>query len=962
MATHRRRLIAATVLALALSAAVFPTRGVAQVRTLPEDAILRQPVGDRDSGDRFGHAVAILLDRRIVVGAPGDDERGTDAGAVYVFDRIEDAWHLTAKIAPESLEAGDRFGTAVAVSYSDMVVGAPGDDRVHDEQGTRIGTAIDRGAAYIFSNVSGTWTLQHRFEPRVPPNEPAGGPQPGPGDNYGSSVAITSGFRYLIAAPLTDGGTADVGVVYAHQYDGQIAQRFYITDAMVAAGAPAPGGGRFGAALGTPDSGFVVIVGQPYAGNDEAGWVHTYRLNFGGRFGGFSFGHEGAVTAPQGTAGAGRGLGSSVAVSFTGAYAAGAPQGVRSGAASVGTAFTFINGVPPATPADVRTLPSAGAPDGFGAAVAMRQDLLFVASVASGAPGTPVAGFDRLTTGEWEQALSLSPTSVPIGSDFGASLSASDTFVAVGSPGADPGGYVAVFNLLERDRDGDALPDRWETQFGLDPSSADGANGAIGDLDGDGLTNLAEYTGKTHPAAPAAFTRYFAEGATTWQFATALSIANPDRTTTATVQLRFMKANGFVRTFVVYLEPLQKRDVDVMRIADMDGAEFSTMIESNILVGADRAMWWPRTFLGGPESAYGAHAERAVTAPAPTWYFAEGATHSGFELFYLLLNPGTEPIDVRARYLRPSGAPVEKVYTLPPRARTTIWVDAEMFDTPSGPATVLDNTDVAAVFDALTGPGIIVERALYRDSPDHPFEAGHESAGVTAPSLDWYFAEGATSIMFDTFFLVANPTDTPAQVRATYLLDDGRTYAHDITVAANARTNIWADVESLDGGATYPLSTAAFSTRISSTNGVPVIAERSMWWPGPTSDRWYEAHNTFGSTETGTAWLSAYGAPLWGFPQSTSTYLLILNPGMTEATVNVTRLSTSPEPPLTYSVPPHSRMTIEVTADSAIGYGALVESVGSPAAEIVVERATYMTGANQPMWSAGTAALLTKIR
>ena len=33
---------------------------------------------------------------------------------------------------------------------------------------------------------------------------------------------------------------------------------------------------------------------------------------------------------------------------------------------------------------------------------------------------------------------------------------------------------------------------------------------------------------------------------------------------------------------------------------------------------------------------YGSHAETAVAAPTPTWYLAEGATHSGFQLFYLV--------------------------------------------------------------------------------------------------------------------------------------------------------------------------------------------------------------------------------------------------------------------------------------------------------------------------------------
>ena len=38
---------------------------------------------------------------------------------------------------------------------------------------------------------------------------------------------------------------------------------------------------------------------------------------------------------------------------------------------------------------------------------------------------------------------------------------------------------------------------------------------------------------------------------------------------------------------------------------------------------------------------YGSHAERAVSGPASTWYFAEGATHGAFDLFYLLQNPGS---------------------------------------------------------------------------------------------------------------------------------------------------------------------------------------------------------------------------------------------------------------------------------------------------------------------------------
>lgn len=144
--------------------------------------------------DQFGNAVAIDGDT-IVVGAPYEDsnattvdgdptnDAATDAGAAYVFVRSGGTWVQQAYLKASNAEAGDFFGSAVAVSGDTIVVGAPSEDSpATGVNGTTGNGASASGAAYVFvRNTSGVWSQQAYLKAS---NTDAG-------DSFGRSVAIS---------------------------------------------------------------------------------------------------------------------------------------------------------------------------------------------------------------------------------------------------------------------------------------------------------------------------------------------------------------------------------------------------------------------------------------------------------------------------------------------------------------------------------------------------------------------------------------------------------------------------------------------------------------------------------------------------------------------------------------------------------------------------------------------------
>ncbi len=141
------------------------------------------------------------------------------------------------------------------------------------------------------------------------------------------------------------------------------------------------------------------------------------------------------------------------------------------------------------------------------------------------------------------------------------------------------------------------------------------------------------------------------------------------------------------------------------------------------------------------------------------------------------------------------------------------------------------------VVDSTNATGIIAERAIYIAD----FLDGTSTAGLTAEATKWGFAEGLEdrfdNLPHETFYLLANNTDSPATVTATFYLEGGTGIVRSLTLQPKSRTTL--------SGKSYPeLSNRRFAAFFES-NGVNFSAERAVYWGGGR----YGGHGS-----TGTAW------------------------------------------------------------------------------------------------------------
>jgi len=292
------------------------------------------------------------------------------------------------------------------------------------------------------------------------------------------------------------------------------------------------------------------------------------------------------------------------------------------------------------------------------------------------------------------------------------------------------------------------------------------------------------------------------------------------------------------------------------------------------------------------------------------WYLAEGYTGGGFEEFVCIGNPNSWKTKAIVTYMIEGEQNQTQEFDVAARSRATVKVND----------VIGNGKNVSVEVEGYHGDSLIVERSMYWNGR----KGGHCAAAVSTPAKSWYLAEGCTGNGFETWVLLQNPGDTPANVTLTYMNEKGSVPGPTINLPAKSRKTI-------NVADTLP-NDVQVSTNV--TSDQPVIAERAMYWNNRQAGTC-----AAGITKPGNEWYLAEGSTGGNF----ETWILVQNPGDAAAKVALTYMNekgVQAGPVL--NMPAHSRSSVNVANTLANDWQVSTKITSDQ--PVVAERAVYWNG------------------
>lgn len=161
---------------------------------------------DGQGYDFFGNKVSIANDYAVIT-ANADDDKGTNAGAAYIFRRLFTGWTQQKKLTANDGNPYDTFGCSADIAAARdginyyVIVGAKNDVT---------GGKNQAGSAYIFKGSGSSWTQKQKL------TDTAGAAY----DYFGTSVSISDAYAIVGIPDSSHNGTASgSAVLYKNNND-----------------------------------------------------------------------------------------------------------------------------------------------------------------------------------------------------------------------------------------------------------------------------------------------------------------------------------------------------------------------------------------------------------------------------------------------------------------------------------------------------------------------------------------------------------------------------------------------------------------------------------------------------------------------------------------------------------------------------------------------------------------------
>lgn len=249
-----------------------------------EEAYLK--ASNAAKNDDFGGAVSLSADgNTLAVGAEAedgldpngvpDDNAGSSAGAVYVFERDEAlGWSESAFLKASLPNAWDRFGSALSLAPDgqSLAVGAwgesSGSDGINSDQ--HDGATYGAGAVYLFRRTDGRWWEESYIKSA----------NSGSQHFFGYSIALSGDASVLVVGAYgepsdatgingdeSDSSGRNVGAAYVFRYT----ETGWVQEAYIKA-SNSEDQDKFGTRVAVSTDGNVVAVGAPNEDSDGTGF------------------------------------------------------------------------------------------------------------------------------------------------------------------------------------------------------------------------------------------------------------------------------------------------------------------------------------------------------------------------------------------------------------------------------------------------------------------------------------------------------------------------------------------------------------------------------------------------------------------------------------------------------------------------------------------------------------------